>query len=87
MSAPTPPLLSLEGVGVTIGGNQILSEVSLEAHVGEVLALVGPNGAGKSTLLGVMAGDLQPAVGQVRLRGQELSKLKAKEASRERAVM
>ena len=87
MSAPTTPLLSLEGVGVTIGGNQILSEVSLEAHVGEVLALVGPNGAGKSTLLGVMAGDLQPAVGQVRLRGQELSKLKAKEASRERAVM
>lgn len=87
MSEAPPKLLSAEAISVTISGNQILKEISLEAYAGEVLALVGPNGAGKSTLLGVLAGDLEATRGRVVLRGQELSKLKAKNASRERAVM
>ncbi|MEZ5159648.1 MAG: heme ABC transporter ATP-binding protein [Marmoricola sp.] len=87
MSETFPKLLSAEAISVTISDNEILKEISLEAYAGEVLALVGPNGAGKSTLLGVLAGDLEPTRGRVLLRGQELGKLKAKEASRERAVM
>lgn len=87
MSEATPKLLSAEAISVTISDNEILKEISLEAYAGEVLALVGPNGAGKSTLLGVLAGDLEPTRGRVLLRGQELGKLKAKDASRERAVM
>ena len=87
MSETFPKLLSAEAISVTISDNEILKEISLEAYAGEVLALVGPNGAGKSTLLGVLAGDLEPTRGRVLLRGQELGKLKAKDASRERAVM
>jgi ATP-binding cassette subfamily F protein 3 len=45
----------------------LLSDVSFEVAYGERLALVGPNGAGKTTLLRLIAGQLQPQVGTVKL--------------------
>jgi ABC-type cobalamin/Fe3+-siderophores transport system ATPase subunit len=43
--------LSARGVGVTVGGRQVLSEIALEARRGELLAVIGANGAGKTSLL------------------------------------
>ena len=50
------PLLELRGVSKAFGSVQALSDVDLEVHRGEVLALVGDNGAGKSTLIKCIAG-------------------------------
>jgi len=44
-----------------------LGPVDLELHWRDRLALTGPNGAGKSTLLGLLAGELRPVAGSVRL--------------------
>jgi iron complex transport system ATP-binding protein len=52
------------------GDFEALTDVSLEVHPGEIVAVLGPNGAGKSTLLGVMAGALETAKGVVRLFGE-----------------
>ena len=52
-------LLRLDGVGVRLGGREILRDVSLGIRPGEFMGLIGPNGAGKTTLLRVMLG-LQP---------------------------
>ncbi|WP_136314294.1 ABC transporter ATP-binding protein/permease [Actinomyces procaprae] len=47
----------------------VLADVNLEVAPGEHLAVVGPSGAGKSTLISLIAGDLLPAAGTVRVAG------------------
>lgn len=49
------PVLALRGVSKRFGAVQALTDVELEVHAGEVVALVGDNGAGKSTLVKTIA--------------------------------
>lgn len=81
------PALKIDKVNVSYGAAQILRDVSLNVHYGEVLALVGPNGAGKSTLLGVLTADVTPRSGDVWLDERPLPRWKAAELSRVRAVL
>jgi len=48
--------LRVNNVSVTIGGENVLSNVNLHVHCGQLVALIGPNGAGKSTLLKALLG-------------------------------
>jgi zinc/manganese transport system ATP-binding protein len=50
------PLLQLDGVGVRLGGRQVLRDVSFAVGKGEFAAIIGPNGAGKTTLIRVILG-------------------------------
>jgi ABC-type sugar transport system ATPase subunit len=77
VSAPT---LEVEGMRKRYGGVRALRGVDLELHAGEVHALVGENGSGKSTLLRIIAGQLVPDAGVLRLEGRELRFRDASEA-------
>lgn len=62
-------LLTVESLSKSYEGTQALSELSFEAHAGEILGLVGPNGAGKTTTLRSIAGVLPVREGRVRVCG------------------
>jgi branched-chain amino acid transport system ATP-binding protein len=68
-------LLSVEEVTVEFGGNRALSDVVLDARVGEITGLIGPNGAGKTTLFNVITGLQSPTAGRVRFDGRDVSRL------------
>jgi len=59
------PLLQLNGVSLTFGGEPVFSDLDLVVQPGDRLALVGRNGSGKSTLMKVMAGLVEPDKGEV----------------------
>jgi branched-chain amino acid transport system ATP-binding protein len=55
----------------------ILNGCSLELYEGELVGIIGPNGAGKSTLLKALFGLIPVRSGTVRLRGGDITGLKA----------
>ena len=70
--ATRPDLLALDGIGVRLGGRQVLSDVTFSLRKGEFTGIIGPNGAGKTTLLRVILGLIEPSGGQVLVDGEPL---------------
>jgi len=62
-------MLTIEHLDVHYGDLQVLWDISLEVHAGEIVALVGSNGAGKSTLIRTIAGLHRPTRGVIGLEG------------------
>ena len=62
-------MISARDVSKRYGAVQALTEVSLDLHLGEVVALVGDNGAGKSTLVKVISGVEVPDQGWIEREG------------------
>ncbi len=62
-------LIQLLNVDYSVGGPLLLEQVDLSLDAGERVCVVGRNGAGKSTLLKLVAGELHPDDGEIRLQG------------------
>jgi D-xylose transport system ATP-binding protein len=62
-------VLSLRGISKNFGAVSALTDVDLDVHAGEVVALVGDNGAGKSTLVKILAGVHHASAGTITFRG------------------
>ncbi len=74
--------LIAQGLGVTLGGRAVLSDVDVQLRPERVTAILGPNGAGKSTLLKALAGLITPAVGRVELDGAAMATLAERDRAR-----
>ena len=75
------PILEFRNVNKSFGPIDVLHDISLRVHPGEVLCLLGDNGAGKSTLIKTLAGVHRPTSGQILMDGQSVEFNSPKEAS------
>jgi branched-chain amino acid transport system ATP-binding protein len=64
-TVPAPPLLEVKGLAAGYGHLEVIRDVDLAVHPGEVVACIGPNGAGKTTTLRAISGMLHPRRGTV----------------------
>jgi iron complex transport system ATP-binding protein len=76
-----PTALEVRGLGVRLGGREILTEVSLDVPAATWVCAIGPNGAGKTTLLHAVAGLLRFG-GEVSLWGRPLEAYRRRERAR-----
>lgn len=71
MNSPEP-ILSLNNISKSFSGVQVLHNITVDIHIGEVMGILGENGAGKSTLLKIISGIYQRSSGQIFMAGKEV---------------
>lgn len=67
------PALEVQGLRKSFGDRQVLSDLELTVHPGEVMGVVGHNGAGKSTLAALLSGALDVDAGEFQVNGSPWS--------------
>ena len=67
--------LRTESLSKSFQGRQVVRDVSIDIHSGEVIGLLGPNGAGKTTTFACILGIVSPDGGRVVLNGEDITKL------------
>lgn len=74
--------LSLNGVGVSLGGKTIIRNVSFAVKPGEVVGLIGANGAGKSTAIRAALNLVKLQEGQINVGGDDTASLSLRERAK-----
>ncbi|QRY40876.1 ABC transporter ATP-binding protein [Microbacterium hominis] len=82
MSTPVPSALSIEGLGLQIGGATILKDVDLDIAPGSTVGVIGPNGAGKTTLFNVISGVIRPTSGRILMDGVDITRASVPQRAR-----
>ena len=73
-------LLKIENVSFSYDTKkQILEDINITVHEGEMLSIVGKNGAGKTTLSNLICGFYHPVEGRILYEGEDMSSLSIKE--------
>lgn len=68
-------MLELRSVNAAYGNIQVLHNIDLEIHTGEIITLIGANGAGKSTTLMAISGIVPVRSGKIVFEGNNIGKL------------
>lgn len=68
--ASAEPVVVASGLTKMYGKDVVgARDIDIQAHAGEIVAVVGPNGAGKSTTLNMLSGLLRPSGGTATIKG------------------
>jgi len=76
-------LLLVEGLHKQFGGVTAVEGLSFSIAKGQTFGLIGPNGSGKTTTINIIAGQISPDRGSVRLAGRGLVGLRPDQVCRE----
>ena len=63
----------INNISVKFGKEQVLKDVNIHVHCGELTVIIGRNGAGKSTFCNCLCGLLKPKNGEILYKGKRLS--------------
>ena len=80
------PILAIEGLKAGYGKMEILHDFTLMAGAGQSVCMIGPNGAGKSTVLHSIYGFTNITGGSIKVRGDDVTALGAKDKLRHAGV-
>ncbi|BCJ88052.1 ABC transporter ATP-binding protein [Effusibacillus dendaii] len=72
--AEKPVVLSVQNLKKTIGGKQLIHDISFDVRAGEVFGFLGPNGAGKTTTIRMLVGLIAPTAGTIRICDFDIQK-------------
>ena len=76
------PILRTDSLAVGYDGDPVVSDITLAARPGRIVALIGPNGVGKSTVLKTLLRQLAPLGGTVFLAGRDLTEYDSRTLAR-----
>ena len=65
-------MLDISGLNIFHGNIQVVRDLGLTVHKGEMVALIGPNGAGKSTTVETIVGLNRNATGSITFLGEHI---------------
>lgn len=65
--------LQIQSVSKSFENEQILENISIELHKGELVSLLGASGSGKTTLFNIISGLTEPDKGQIILDGMDIT--------------
>lgn len=66
---------------------EVIKEISFDAHGGEFIGIIGPNGSGKTTLIRTITKLLKPKRGAIYLNGKDIAKIGVKDLAKVVAVV
>ena len=66
-------VLNVNGVSKSFEDGEVIKNITLELHEGEIVSLLGVSGGGKTTLFNVIAGLSMPDAGNVVLDGEDVT--------------
>ena len=72
-------MIEIKDINKSYGSLQVLRDVCVDIHQGEVVSIVGPSGAGKTTLLQIIGTLDRPDSGSIIFNGTDVLKLKGRE--------
>ncbi|MGT2934204.1 amino acid ABC transporter ATP-binding protein [Streptococcus catagoni] len=68
----TNPIIEIKHLKKSFGNNEVLKDISLSVHKGEVISIIGSSGSGKSTLLRSINLLEEPSDGQILFFGKNV---------------
>ncbi len=79
LNASEKPVIEVKNLVVRYGKREILHNINFSVNAGEIMVIMGGSGSGKSTLLRHLLGLNPPTSGSIRLLGQDITRMTARQ--------
>lgn len=66
------PIITIRNLSKPYGSKEVLKDINVDIHKGEIIGYIGPNGAGKSTTVKIMLGLVGEYSGEIKIFGQDI---------------